>query len=203
MTKTSKIILAVSVAMMVLCTNLAEAKQVSYIHMVVSGRTSQPIGHYEYCRRFLRDCNIWSSDTTPVKLTRASWRDLDEVNQFANNTVQPMTDMDYYNTDEYWAYPTNFGDCEDYVLLKRRMLMNRGWPASSLLITVVKQPNGDGHAVLTVRTDKADFVLDNLRNRILPWQDTEYHFLKRQSAENSGRWEAIEDFRSGAVGSVK
>lgn len=203
MTKTSKTILAVSVAVTVLWSANAEAKQVNIVHMPVSGRTSQPIGHYEYCKRHRADCNLRSINTRPVKLSRKSWRDLDEVNQASNLSVRPVTDLDYYNTEEYWTYPKRFGDCEDYVLMKRKMLMQRGWPASSLLITVVRQPNGDGHAVLTVRTDKADFVLDNLRNRILPWQKTEYRFLKRQSATNSGRWEGIEDYRSGIVGSVR
>jgi predicted transglutaminase-like cysteine proteinase len=39
-------------------------------------------------------------------------------------------------------------DCEDYVLLKRRMLMQAGWPREALLVTVVRDKKGDGHAVL-------------------------------------------------------
>ena len=80
--------------------------------------------------------------------------------------------------------------------------MERGWPASSLLITVVTQANGDGHAVLTVRTDRAEYVLDNLNNKILPWSQTPYRFLKRQSANHSGHWVALDDPRNVVVGSV-
>ena len=62
--------------------------------------------------------------------------------------------------------PNGAGDCEDYVLEKRRELMHKGLSASDLLITVVRKPDGEGHAMLTVRTDKGDFVLDNLTDAV-------------------------------------
>lgn len=165
-------------------------------HMDVTGFTSQPIGHYEYCKRYRSDCSIRTSNIKPVKLTRKRWNDLVEINSYSNNTIAPLTDMEAYKTEELWVYPESYGDCEDYVLMKRHMLMQRGWPASSLLITVVRQPNGDGHAVLTVRTDRADYVLDNLDGKILPWNKTPYTFLKRQAAKHSGRWETIIDAKT-------
>jgi predicted transglutaminase-like cysteine proteinase len=117
--------------------------------------------------------------------------------------VEPRTDMEMWGREELWSYPTSVGDCEDYVLEKRRMLLSLGVPAGNLLITVVRQPNGDGHAVLTVNTSLGDFVLDNLEPRVLAWKDTEYTFLKRQSSQNSGAWVSVNDGRSTAVGSVK
>ena len=107
----------------------------------------------------------------------------------------PITDLEGFGIEELWTYPVSYGDCEDYVLMKRHMLMQRGWPASSLLITVVLQPNGDGHAVLTVRTDRADYVLDNLNGKIKQWNKTEYRYLKRQSEKYSGHWTKIVDPR--------
>lgn len=165
-------------------------------HMATSGRTSQPIGHHLYCKQYSNDCSIRSNNTAPTKLTRKRWDDLVEVNTLSNTTVTPVTDMEAYNTEEFWTYPKSYGDCEDYVLMKRHMLMQRGWPASSLLITVVIQPNGEGHAVLTVRTDKADYILDNLSNKIMPWNATPYKYVKRQSASHSGRWAKINGFKS-------
>ena len=165
-------------------------------HMVTAGRTSQPIGHHLYCKKYLQDCNIRSSNTSSPKLTRKRWNDLVEINGYSNSKVTPVTDMEYYKTEEHWAYPKNYGDCEDYVLMKRHMLMKRGWPASSLLITVVRQPNGEGHAVLTVRTDRADYILDNLSNKIRQWNETEYTYLKRQAVNHSGHWAKIKDSRS-------
>ena len=69
--------------------------------------------------------------------------------------------------------------------------MALGIPANTLLMTVVRQPNGEGHAVLTVRTDRGDFILDNLDQRVLAWNDTDYTFLKRQSTANTGTWVSI------------
>jgi predicted transglutaminase-like cysteine proteinase len=191
------------IAQIALFTSGAAAASEHSGHMTVTGRTSQPIGHYSYCQAFSADCNLRSVDTRAVKLSRARWSELDKVNWLVNRSVQPVTDLEHYNAEEVWTFPESHGDCEDYVLLKRKMLMELGWPPSSVLITVVRQPNGDGHAVLTARTDRADYVLDNLDDRIMPWHETEYFFLKRQSVRDSGRWEAIEDSRSTLVGSVR
>lgn len=169
-------------------------------HMATGGRTSQPIGHAYFCQQLPQECAVRSKSTKAPKLTRKRWNDLVEVNSFSNNSVQPVTDLDHYGVEEHWTYPRSYGDCEDYVLLKRYMLMQRGWPASSLLITVVRQPNGDGHAVLTVRTDRADYVLDNLETKVKQWDKTAYKYLKRQSENHSGRWTKIND-RRGQVAS--
>ncbi len=110
--------------------------------------------------------------------------------------------MALYGVPEFWTYPTTAGDCEDFVLLKRRDLIQKGWPPGALLITVVRQTNGDGHAVLTVATDRGDLVLDSLDPRIRLWSDTSYTYVKRQSEHDSGKWVAIEDIRTPMVSSV-
>lgn len=170
--------------------------------MRVGGQASPPIGHYDFCRIYTSECKPTSADRGPVTLTEARWRTLLDVNYTVNTSIQPMTDQEIYGVEERWAYPRTVGDCEDFVLLKRRMLMAEGFDASDLLITVVLQPNGEGHAVLTVRTDRGDFVLDNMRNRVMLWSDTEYTFLKRQASNNPGRWVKLQDGRATAVGSV-
>ncbi|MGI9406916.1 MAG: transglutaminase-like cysteine peptidase, partial [Hyphomicrobiaceae bacterium] len=80
---------------------------------------------------------------------------------------------------------------EDYVLLKRRMLMQRGWPASALLITVVRDEFGDGHAILTARTTSGDFILDNRLDEVVAWHALPYDFIKRQSAVNPMYWVSL------------
>ena len=138
-----------------------------------------------------------------MELTRALWAEMVDINNAVNTAVTPRTDMEMWGQEEVWSYPDGLGDCEDYVLEKRRELMAAGVPAGSLLITVVRQPNGDGHAVLTVRTTEGDYILDNLEPRVLAWQETEYTYLKRQSEKNSGAWVSITDGRTSAVGSVR
>jgi predicted transglutaminase-like cysteine proteinase len=77
------------------------------------------------------------------------------------------------------------------VLLKRRMLIERGWPESTLLITVVRDENGEGHAVLTARTDAGDLVLDNKRQQIVRWVDTPYTYVKQQTEGNPLVWASL------------
>jgi predicted transglutaminase-like cysteine proteinase len=171
-------------------------------NMTVGGATNPPIGHYEFCKSYQSECQSVGSDHGPAVLTREGWQKILEVNYEVNQAVTPMTDMEIHGVEEEWSYPDTIGDCEDYVLLKRRKLIESGFSPADLLITVVLQPNGDGHAVLTVRTDRGDFILDNMRSKVLLWSETEYTYLKRQSSENAGRWVKLQDGRAVAVGSV-
>ena len=172
--------------------------------MKTNGRTTQPIGHYELCKRSPIECNEKTASKAPVELTRTLWKAMIAINDEVNTTVAPRTDLEMWGQEEYWSYPDNgAGDCEDYVLEKRRRLMQLGVPAGSLLITVARQPNGEGHAVLTVRTSLGEYVLDNLDTRVLAWNETEHTYLKRQSEQNSGVWIGINDGRADAVASVR
>lgn len=162
--------------------------------MALTGQTSQPIGHFEFCERFPRECRPGAVDRGPMKLTPETWSSLVSVNRTVN-LIPAMTDMDQYGVEEYWTYPVDAADCEDFVLQKRKLLMERGFSASNLLITVVLQPDGSGHAVLTVRSGLGDFVLDNLRAEIRMWSETEYTYIKRQDSADPGKWMKIDDAR--------
>ncbi|WP_419912709.1 transglutaminase-like cysteine peptidase [Hoeflea sp.] len=172
-------------------------------NMKTAGLTSQPIGHYNFCQSNPGECSQRSGRSQPMTLTRKAWRQILEVNQAVNRSIEPRTDMEIFGVEEHWTYPQSVGDCEDYVLLKRNMLMRAGFKAADLLITVVRQPDGSGHAVLTVRTDLGDYILDNMRDKVLLWSDTEYTFLKRQSSRHSGRWIKLKHSRPTTVGSIR
>lgn len=163
--------------------------------METTGLTTQPIGHHTFCQALPQECQR-TARVKPEVLSQDKWRKMATLNQRINSTITPLTDMEIWGINELWSYPETVGDCEDYVLLKRHALIQSGFSPSNLLITVVRQPNGDGHAVLTVRTDQGDFVLDNLRDDVLSWQKTEYTYLKRQSTHHAGRWENIADTRT-------
>ncbi|PSJ50299.1 transglutaminase-like cysteine peptidase [Kumtagia ephedrae] len=172
--------------------------------MKTGARTTQPVGHYEFCQALPQECRQKTPKRAPADLTRQLWSAIVRINNDVNASVTPKTDMEMWGREEVWSYPTSgAGDCEDYALEKRRRLMAIGVPAGDLLMTVVRQPNGDGHAVLTVRTSLGDFVLDNLEPRVLAWEDTPYTYLKRQSETNSGVWVKINDGRAEAVASVR
>lgn len=155
--------------------------------------TSIPIGHAVFCKDHRSECGPNPVFKSAVTLDERLWQQLIAVNTLYNTTVKPETDEQLYHVAEYWTYPHGAGDCEDYALAKRRDLINLGWPASTLLMTVARQKSGDGHAVLMVRTDRGDLVLDNLDNLIKLWTDTPYIYLKRQSQANAGQWVDIFD----------
>ncbi|MBA4785787.1 MULTISPECIES: transglutaminase-like cysteine peptidase [Pseudorhizobium] len=171
--------------------------------MVTGSVTSQPIGHYEFCRAFPAECNQRLASRPAPKLTPHGWALLKKINSSVNGRIHAMTDKDIYGREEVWAYPKDVGDCEDFALLKRRELAAKGFSLADLLITVVRKPDGEGHAVLTVRTEQGDFVLDNLDNEVKPWYQTSYTFLKRQASFNTGRWVSIENGRDVVVGALR
>jgi predicted transglutaminase-like cysteine proteinase len=161
-------------------------------HMRIYGPTEAPIGHVKFCEEFADDCRARGRLVTEVELTGKRWQELASVNRQVNTTIKPMSDLAQYGVIEKWTYPTSGkGDCEDYVLLKKRKLMELGWPMSALLITVVRDENNEGHAVLTVRTNSGDLVLDNKQPHIQAWQDTKYTYIKRQSAIDPRGWESL------------
>jgi predicted transglutaminase-like cysteine proteinase len=179
------------------------APSVTALLMQTGAITSQPIGHYEFCQTHRPECEIKTKSTVAPRVTDFGWSVIREVNLAVNTEITPITDMDLYGKDEVWAYPdTGAGDCEDFVLLKRKRLMEKGFSPSDLLITVVRKPDGEGHAVLTVRTAQGDFILDNLENEVKIWSKTPYRFLKRQASFNTGRWVTIENGAEVLVGSV-
>jgi predicted transglutaminase-like cysteine proteinase len=153
--------------------------------------TSQPIGHYEFCKANPDECSIEVVLTEPVVMNDQAWNVINRINSYVNDIIKPMNDFDIYGRDEMWTYPASVGDCEDYVLLKRRFLIEKGVSPSNALITVVRKADGEGHAVLTIRTDKGDYILDNLTDRVRNWNRTGYTFLKRQADTLPGRWVTI------------
>lgn len=171
--------------------------------MVTGARTTQPIGHYYFCRQLPRECEPDGTVARPVAFTAELRTMLSRVNTAVNTQIEPRTDMEIWGKEEVWSYPTTVGDCEDFVLEKRRRLIGMGIAQGDLLITVLRQQNGDGHAVLTVRTTAGDYILDNLDGRVRLWSETNYTFLKRQSERDPGVWLSINDGRDDAVASVR
>jgi len=168
--------------------------------IAVGGSIRAPIGWLEFCSEYAPECETKPITPRDVNLTAKAWKDMARINKWVNDTIRPITDLEHWGVVERWNYPDDgYGDCEDYVLLKRRMLMQAGWPRQALLITVVRDKRGDGHAVLTVKTDKGEFILDNQNHDILLWSDTGYRFVKRQSQRDPNAWLALGEPRPAAA----
>jgi len=170
--------------------SMAGSDAVTYVS--VGADTSVPYGWVEFCGRYRGECPDDDRAAQPIDLTPAVMRKIQRVNAAVNKSVAPVSDMDHWGVVDQWDYPTDGkGDCEDFALLKRRMLMDEGFPRQALLMTVVKEANGDGHAVLTVKTNRGEFVLDNLGDEVKVWNKTPYRFVKRQSEQNPNVWVSI------------
>ena len=155
------------------------------------GKALPPVGFVRFCAANPRDCKPVGGKPNRLAMSAERWNLLHQVNTYVNGKIAPVSDQDLYGEPEHWAYPTDAGDCEDYLLLKKRYLEGLGFPAEALLITVVLDEKKEGHAVLTVTTDGGDFILDNRRNDILRWSNADYVFLKRQSPRDPRQWVAL------------
>ncbi|MYZ47833.1 transglutaminase-like cysteine peptidase [Propylenella binzhouense] len=162
--------------------------------MTVGGRASAPVGYVAFCRAYPAQCLAYGKPAE-IPLTSVRLRELEDVNISVNRAIAPRTDAELYHVEEYWTLPFAQGDCEDYVLLKRKELIERGWPSGALLITVVFDEAGGGHAVLVARTGAGDLVLDNKVDEIRPWYVTPYVYVKRQSVVDPNAWVSIGDPR--------
>jgi predicted transglutaminase-like cysteine proteinase len=165
-------------------------------YIAVGEATRPPFGWVQFCQNYAPkwECSTWPTTARDVVMTPKAWNDLAQFNEWVNDNVLPITDEEHWGMIEHWSYPDNgCGDCDNYVLLKRKMLIEAGWPREALLITVVRDRHGDGHAVLTVKTDRGEFILDNETQDIVLWWETGYQFVKRQSQTDPNIWVSLGD----------
>ncbi len=170
----------------------AEPVAPSSIPMRIFGPAQPPYGFVNFCERTPRECQQDLLEEQRFDLTPGRRIELDAVNLAVNHEIRPVTDIELYGVADYWTVPARQGDCEDYVLLKRMRLRALGWPASALLITVVRDEKGEGHAVLTARTQQGDYILDNKTDEIRLWHQTPYRYVMRQSYLNPRVWLSLD-----------
>lgn len=156
----------------------------------VGGATSVPYGWVDFCGRRPEECSLGKLKPLDLRVTKTTWALLNRVNRQVNAAIEPMTNLAHWGTTlDHWDYPVDGkGDCKVYALYKRKLLVEAGFPRQALMMTVVKDLEGEGHAILTVKTDRGDFVLDNLAEDIRPWDATGYAYLKRQAQSDPNVW---------------
>lgn len=167
------------------------------------GPTDPPYAFWRMCDEFPAECakprRVDGRFETPIERLA----ELDQINRLVNATIEPVTDLALYGVSDYWTLPLNGkGDCEDYVLLKRQMLMKAGWPSSALLITVVRDEKMDGHAILTARTTRGDFILDNKNDEVKLWHKSPYRFVMRQSYLDPKAWVALDPAQTAPMAAI-
>ncbi|MGL4440003.1 MAG: transglutaminase-like cysteine peptidase [Bosea sp. (in: a-proteobacteria)] len=158
-----------------------------------SGDTRPPIGWVQFCgtKAYASECAVDASEPEKIDLNPKLWRTVTGINTKVNKEIDPVTDMDHWGVVERWDMAEDGrGDCEEYVNIKRKRLVEAGIPRRALRVVVVIDEENAGHAVLMLRTDKGDFILDNKRNAVLPWHQTGYVYVKRESQDRIG-WVAL------------
>jgi predicted transglutaminase-like cysteine proteinase len=150
--------------------------------------TLAPFQHVRFCLRYPSECKSDPTENAHIALTTENSELLNRVNRSVNAAIIPT--LKRYGTDlqDGWTIAPVIGDCNDYAVTKRHELHQSGLPAKALRLSVVKTATGTGHVVLIAITTKGDLVLDNLTDAIRPWQTTDYHWLKIQSATDAGFW---------------
>ena len=156
----------------------------------------------EFCRKDPGSCAIDASEPERIVLDPATWTLIQDVNDEVNDEIIPQTDKEHWGVVDVWGYPDDgIGDCEDFQLLKRRLLERAGLPRRAMRMTVVIDDEGEGHAVLTVLTDRGDLILDNKGAHgpapvpVLHADMTGYAFVRREGAEpgpDGGPWVNLE-----------
>lgn len=168
-----------------------------------SGDARAPYAWTDFCKRSPIECRVNLNEEERVEMTPKLWKALVTLNSRINREIEAVTDEDHWGVVDRWDLPEDGkGDCEDFALLKRKRLAETGVPRRAMPMTVVIDEENAGHAVLMVRTDRGDFILDNKRNAVLPWNQTGYVYVKRESQVRTG-WTSLGGAQTSTVASVR
>jgi len=158
---------------------------------IEQGSASPIAGWVDFCRQHPQECRVDMSEAAIITLTRDNWALINEINRAVNGEIIARTDMELYGTPDHWTFPdSGYGDCEDYQLLKRKRLADAGLSRRAMRMTVVIDEQGEGHAVLMVRTDRGDFILDNVTDEVVSWHETPYVYVSRES-QHATAWTSL------------
>lgn len=149
---------------------------------VIRSAAITPLSMQFFCAKNRSECRGGGSGQ--VTMTPNLMAVLEQVNVHVNRAIKPRVD----DADLWKLNPTE-GDCEDYVLSKRSMLIRNGVSAGSLRIAYTHTRRGEPHAVLVVRTSQGDYVLDNLNNSVKTLRSSGYN-IRSMSSSDPTRWTA-------------
>ncbi|MBX5026213.1 transglutaminase-like cysteine peptidase [Rhizobium lentis] len=164
---------------------LTSSPAVSYVSE--KGKIVAPFAQVLFCAQNPAECRD-NNGLAVIALTEQEMLQLKNVNNSVNRTMIGRNDPRNELNGDVWKVNVRSGDCEDFALTKRSRLMAMGWSSRALRIATAYTPSGEGHAVLVVRTDKGDLVLDNRKSSIKNWRDTDLRWDKIQSDTDPYVW---------------
>lgn len=148
------------------------------------GYTLAPSGFYNFCLASPKECSVADGRG------KAPFTYLDEVNRAVNAFIKPEAER---GGADVWKIGGNTGDCEDYALTKRSILIKAGLSSSAARIAVGTTRSGEKHAVLIVDTATGQVVLDNRSDKIHPIGASGLRFDEIQSAVNPRIWLKVQN----------
>ncbi|MBU6234260.1 MAG: transglutaminase-like cysteine peptidase [Alphaproteobacteria bacterium] len=157
-----------------------------------------PFGYVKMCNE-VAHADICEADATPLKhttpriLTANDWKILNDELDWMHDNFVPASDQAIHGETERWI-PSMKGDCEDFALMFRQIMMKKHkWQNHQLLMTVVRDEKDEGHAILALRTDRGYLVIDVKNKSIVPFESTPYKLVMMQSPENRKQWAYMEN----------
>jgi predicted transglutaminase-like cysteine proteinase len=141
--------------------------------------TPPPLGFVIFCLDYPHECQPKNESE------KTDWWLLHDINFLTNQSIKEIADK---VGRDIWQIPTTQGDCEDFVLLKRKALIDKGYKWQNLSIAVVRTPYDEIHAVLLAKHDDDVYILDNLHDDILLLQYSDYEIIKRQDFSEKKTW---------------
>ena len=161
------------------------------VALVETSPSLAPFQHVRFCLRYPDDCRSNLAEDALIDLTSERAELLDRINRRVNGDIAPVQKRYGQDIQETWTIAPLTGDCNDYAVTKRHELLQSGLPARALRLAVVRTKAGSGHLVLLVATTKGELVLDSLTEAIVPWQSTNYQWMKIQSASDARSWYGV------------
>lgn len=191
------LVLGATLATSVAAIDISSTGQGAQVGMTEGRISFAPFGFKEFCRNERAYCDLYrnagATKEVPMVMSPERLAELKEINSSVNHSIRQVPEFSFFGLSykDEWKLPSTSGDCEDLALLKQKLLIEKGWPESALLVTVADMSGGTRHAVLTVSTQEGDLILDNVTDEIKDWREVDYRWIKRQSARNMMRWVEI------------
>jgi predicted transglutaminase-like cysteine proteinase len=170
--------------------------------IVAAGPVAAPSGFLDLCLEQPEACGAETAlpIRPQVEMNDELWAQVNRMNRDANRAIRYVSDANFGRPD-VWRIATNAGDCEDYALAKRAAMMDVGFPATALRLATVYSRRTGHHAVLVLTTTDGDYVLDNTRDVILPWEQTQFAWVSVQSSGDPMQWLRVAS-RTGGMADV-
>lgn len=150
--------------------------------LTVEAKARAPLGYQMMCLKTPAACR--GGGASKEAISKDEMATLKRVNSSINRSIKPKHDA---TGADVWTVNATSGDCEDYALAKRAALIKAGFSPSALRLAYVKTRLGADHAVLIVKSNKGDLVLDNLSKSIKPLSQSGLRLISMAGA-NPKKW---------------